>query len=71
MIGAVIWKVILLIIGVTITARIVSRYVLSPFRQTMNTIKGVPATAKEKITLPGTSTTEFKELNSFLQKNDG
>ncbi len=68
MMGAVIWKVVLLISCVIITARIISRFVLSPFRQTMDTIKGFRLQQKEKITLPPTSTAEFKELNSFLQK---
>ncbi len=68
MIGAVVWKVVLLLIGVIVTARVVSRYVLSPFRQTMNTIKGFRLQQKEKITLPATSTKEFQELNLFLKK---
>lgn len=68
MMKAVVWKVILLVVGVIITARIISRYVLSPFRQTMNTIKGFRLKQKERVKLPGSSTAEFKELNSFLQK---
>ena len=68
MMGAVIWKIVLLLIGVVITARIVSRFVLLPFRQTMDTIKSFRLQQKEKITLPATSTAEFKELNLFLQK---
>jgi len=68
MMAAVIWKVVLLVFGVIITARIISRYVLSPFRQTMVTINNFRVKQKEKIKLPETSTQEFKELNRFLQK---
>lgn len=68
MLGAVIWKVVLLVLGMIVTARVLSHYVLSPFRDTMETIKGFRLQQKEKLQLPQTSTTEFRELNGFLQK---
>ncbi|WP_118972450.1 sensor histidine kinase [Taibaiella koreensis] len=68
MMTAVIWKVILLVAGTIVTARVISRFVLSPFRQTMATINGFRVKQKEKIVLPETSTKEFNELNKFLQK---
>lgn len=68
MLNALIIKVILIIFCVGITARLLSRYVLFPFRQTMKIINNFDLKKKEKIQLPATSTKEFTELNSFLKK---
>ncbi len=67
MMNALILKMILIILCVGLTARLLSRYVLFPFRQTMNIINNFDLKSKEKIVLPETSTKEFKELNSFLK----
>jgi two-component system sensor histidine kinase QseC len=68
MLNALIIKVILIILCVGITARLLSRYVLFPFRQTMTIINNFDLKRKEKIQLPETTTKEFTELNSFLKK---
>lgn len=68
MMNALIVKMILIIFCVGITARLLSRYVLYPFRQTMHIINNFDLKRKERIQLPETSTREFKELNSFLAK---
>jgi signal transduction histidine kinase len=68
MIKAVVWKFILVIISMAIAARILSKMIFSPFRGTMKVIHSFNLKQKNKIVLPETNTTEFKELNSFLQK---
>jgi two-component system sensor histidine kinase QseC len=65
---AIIWKMILVIVSMAVTARILSQLIFDPFRQTMKVIHGFNLRQKESIKLSKTSTTEFKELNSFLQK---
>lgn len=68
MVNALIIKMILIVVCVGITARLLSRYVLSPFRQTMKTINNFNLKQKESIALPATTTKEFIELNTFLKK---
>ncbi|GAA4303476.1 HAMP domain-containing sensor histidine kinase [Compostibacter hankyongensis] len=68
MLHALFWKVLLIIAGVIITTKLVSRYVLSPFRETMKIMYGFNLRKRQKIRLPHTSTHEFRELNGFLQK---
>lgn len=68
MLQAVGWKMLLIVICVTITARFVSRKVFHPFNQALATIQGFNLVAKEKVELPTTGTREFRELNGFLQK---
>ncbi|PSL46314.1 signal transduction histidine kinase [Chitinophaga niastensis] len=64
--GTVIWKLLLIILCVGITARLVSQRILHTLRQTMKKIQGF--NVKQKVQFPQTGTQEFKELNSFLQK---
>ncbi|PSK91434.1 sensor histidine kinase [Taibaiella chishuiensis] len=68
MINALVIKLLLIILSVGITARLLSRYVLYPFRQTMKIINNFDIKKKDKIELPATTTREFKELNTFLEK---
>ncbi len=68
MINALIIKMLLIILSVGITARLLSRYVLYPFRETMKIINNFDVKKKQRIVLPATTTQEFKELNTFLKK---
>jgi two-component system sensor histidine kinase QseC len=68
MLRALIWKMLLISVGVAVTARFISRYVLSSFEETLDIIKSFSVRQKEKVVLPATTTNEFKQLNSFLQK---
>lgn len=67
MLNALVIKMLLIMLSVGITARLLSRYVLYPFRQTMKIINNFDLKSKEKIQLPETTTKEFIELNSFLK----
>ncbi|MBL4676918.1 MAG: HAMP domain-containing histidine kinase [Mucilaginibacter sp.] len=67
MIYALAWKIGLITLSVLISGRLVSKYILSPFKQTLKSIETFTLGNKEKLVLPPTSTVEFKELNSFLQ----
>jgi signal transduction histidine kinase len=62
----VVWKLLLIIVCVCVTARLVSQKMLSSLRQTMKLLQGF--NLKEKVEFPQSRTREFKELNSFLQK---
>ena len=68
MMNALIWKVILIILGVLVTARLLSGHIFSPLRQTMKEIHHFNLKQKTRLKLPETNTNEFKELNTFLQK---
>ncbi|OOQ59657.1 sensor histidine kinase [Mucilaginibacter pedocola] len=67
MIYALAWKMGLLTISVLITGRLLSKYILSPFNQTLKSIGQFTLGNREKLVLPATTTAEFKELNSFLK----
>ncbi|MBE7176575.1 MAG: HAMP domain-containing histidine kinase [Mucilaginibacter polytrichastri] len=66
MINAVIWKILLIVLGVAITARLISRYVLSSFSHTLKSIRGFDLRSARKIELKSSNVTEFRELNAFL-----
>lgn len=68
MLGTVVWKMLLMIAAVSITARFLSRKIFSSLRRTMKAIHSFDLKQKNKLQLPQTSTTEFKELNAFLTK---
>ncbi|WP_177181141.1 sensor histidine kinase [Parapedobacter koreensis] len=68
MMSGVIWKMILVICCVALTAHIVSGYTLKPFYQTLKTIQSFSLTQKNKLDFPQTSIKEFQELNTLLQK---
>ncbi|QXV64694.1 HAMP domain-containing histidine kinase [Mucilaginibacter sp. 21P] len=67
MVYALAWKIGLITLSVLISGRLVSKYILSSFKQTLKSIEQFTLGNKEKLVLPATSTAEFKELNSFLQ----
>jgi two-component system sensor histidine kinase QseC len=68
MMRALVWKMILIIVFVAISGRLISRYVLSSFQKTLGIMQAFSLRQKEKIALPVTNTTEFKQLNFFLKK---
>jgi len=65
--GTIIWKWILILSLIAISARLVSRIILSPFKETLRAIDLFNIRNKEKIQLPTTNTKEFKELNCFVK----
>lgn len=65
---SIIWKIAILLGFVTLTARLVSRYVLAPFYNTLKKVQRFNLKTKQKLTLPRTRTKEFNELNCFLEK---
>jgi signal transduction histidine kinase len=65
--GTIIWKWILILSLIAISARLVSRIILSPFKETLKAIDLFNIRNKEKIQLPHTNTREFKELNCFVK----
>ncbi|RFZ94908.1 sensor histidine kinase [Mucilaginibacter conchicola] len=67
MVYALAWKMGLITLSVLISGRLVSKYILSSFKQTLRSIEQFTLGSKEKLVLAPTSTAEFKELNSFLQ----
>ncbi|MFY0255258.1 sensor histidine kinase [Chitinophaga sp. 30R24] len=68
MLGAVVWKMLLIVLAVAFTARLLSRVILSPFHHTMKVIKHFDLKKQDHVQFPPTSTKEFKELNAFLLK---
>lgn len=60
------WGLILGLIG--LTASIVSRIILGPFKKTLKAIGQFNIKQKESLELPVTNTREFAELNRFLQQ---
>lgn len=65
---ATIWKLVILLLFVTLTARLMSRYVLAPFYLTLKKVQRFNVKSKQKLDLPPTRTNEFNELNTFLEK---
>ncbi|MGF6929248.1 two-component system sensor histidine kinase QseC [Chitinophaga sp. W2I13] len=68
MLSTVVWKMLLMIFAVSVTARLLSGKIFSPLRRTMKAIHSFDLKQKNKLQLAETSTTEFKELNVFLSK---
>lgn len=62
------WILLLLLVLVAISSRLISRYVLAPFKRTIRVIQAFDLKQKKPIRLPETRTTEFRELNEFLKK---
>jgi len=58
----------LLLILVIISAGLISKYILAPFKRTLRVIQSFDLKQKTAIRLPDTQTSEFRELNVFLQK---
>jgi signal transduction histidine kinase len=62
------WILLLLLILVGISGRLISRYILAPFKRTLRVIQSFDLKQKEPVRLPSTRTSEFRELNEFLKK---
>ena len=62
------WILLLLLVLVVISGGLISKYILAPFKRTLRVIQSFELKQKEAIRLPGTSTSEFRELNEFLLK---
>ncbi len=68
LLSSVIWKMLLIGLVVIISARFISKVLLSPFRKTLSLIQTFNLSSKEKLQLPHTKTKEFRELNCFVKK---
>jgi two-component system OmpR family sensor kinase len=62
------WILLLLLVLVGISGRLISRYILAPFKRTLRVIQLFDLKKKHPIRLPDTRTSEFRELNEFLIK---
>jgi signal transduction histidine kinase len=62
------WILLLLLVLVVISGGLISKYILAPFKRTMRAIQSFDLKQKETLHLPGTQTSEFRELNNFLRK---
>ena len=62
------WILLLLLVLVVISGGLISKYILAPFKKTIRVVQSFELKQKEAIRLPGTSTSEFRELNEFLLK---
>ena len=62
------WILLLLLVLVVVSAGLISKYILAPFKRTMRAIQSFDLKQKETLRLPGTRTSEFRELNEFLRK---
>jgi len=62
------WILLVLLFLVVVSAGLISKYILAPFKRTMRVIQSFDLKQKEAIRLPETRTSEFRELNQFLKK---
>ncbi len=62
------WILLLLLLLVVISGGLISKYILAPFKRTMRAIQSFDLKQKGTLHLPGTQTSEFRELNEFLRK---
>ena len=62
------WILLVLLVLVIISGGLISKYILAPFKRTMRVIQSFDLKQKERVLLPNTRTSEFMELNQFLQK---
>lgn len=62
------WILLLLLVLVGISGRLISKYILAPFKRTLRVIQLFDLKKKDPIRLPDTRTSEFHELNEFLKK---
>jgi len=68
MLFTAILKTLIIALIVLLTVRWVSKKILSPFNQTLNSIQKFNIKKKQPLTLAETNTKEFQELNQFLKK---
>src|SRR5580658_9770844 len=62
------WILLVLLVLVVISAGLISKYILAPFKRTIRVIQSFDLKQKESIRLQATRTSEFRELNTFLKK---
>jgi signal transduction histidine kinase len=62
------WILLVLLVLVVISAGLISKYILAPFKRTVRVIQSFDLKQKGAIRLPATRTSEFRELNTFLEK---
>jgi two-component system, OmpR family, sensor histidine kinase QseC len=63
----ILWKWLLILFLIAVSASLVSRIILSPFKKTLRAIELFNIRNKERIQLPDTNTQEFQELNRFVR----
>lgn len=68
MLNTIVWKILLILLGVSLTARQLSKVVFKPFHSTIKALHQFDLKQKRSLELLPTTTTEFKELNTFLRK---
>lgn len=68
MLFTAILKTMIIALIVLLTVRWVSKKILSPFNQTLNSIQKFNIKKKQPLALAETNTKEFQELNQFLKK---
>jgi signal transduction histidine kinase len=62
------WILLLLLVLVVVSAGLIPKYILAPFKRTLKVIQSFDVKQHSAIRLPQTRTSEFLELNVFLQK---
>ena len=62
------WILLVLLVLVVVSAGLISKYILAPFKRTMRVIQSFDLKQRGAIRLPQTRTSEFRELNEFLKK---
>ncbi len=62
------WILLVLLVLVVISGQLIPKYILSPFKRTLRVIQSFDLKQKEPVRLPSTRTSEFRELNEFLNK---
>ena len=65
--STILWKWLLILSLIAVSARLVSRIILSPLKQTLKVLEDFNLRKKAKIDLPLTTTKEFNELNVFVK----
>jgi signal transduction histidine kinase len=65
--STIVWKLLLILSLIAVSAGMVSRIILSPFKKTLQAIELFNLKKREKIRLQPTNTREFRELNNFVQ----
>ncbi|RXK60580.1 HAMP domain-containing histidine kinase [Lacibacter luteus] len=60
-------KLLPIILCIVIAASLISRYMLSPFRKTLEALRSFNITERKQLELAPTTTKEFKELNLFVK----
>ena len=63
---SLIWLFVLLGGGLLVSGFLISHFLLKPFEQTLDEIKNFNVTEARPLSLPATSTTEFRLLNRFI-----